>query len=94
MEDATLYSLTSRLELIYLIEELFLVVPFLRRHLDRLHIISGPNNVPRILARVNLDDKRKRLVIGKRQIDNIDNKKEFSPNLCTKLDNRTAKVLK
>ena len=94
MEDATLYSLTSRLELVYLIEELFRVVPFLQPYLKYIHIITGPTKSPRVLARVNVPNKSERLVIGKKQIKNIWNPREFEPRKCSKLDNTTANVLK
>ncbi|KAL7637370.1 UNVERIFIED_CONTAM: hypothetical protein RMT77_012098 [Armadillidium vulgare] len=81
MEEATLYSLKSRLELIYLIEEMLLVSPYLQKVLRKIHLIIPPKN-PFLFVKVNYPKKDKRILYGARN-------EEF----C-KLDNDSAHILK
>ncbi|KAK7018098.1 hypothetical protein SK128_011452, partial [Halocaridina rubra] len=64
VEDAILYSLTSRLELVYLIESLFLKFPGVKKHVSKMHLLTGSRNSPILRARIN-KAKKERLVAGK-----------------------------
>lgn len=78
VDDAVLYSLISRLELIYLIESLFLHCPGLRSYVSKVHLLTGSHNSPVLHAKINKMNKNERLATGK-------NYDKYS-----KLDNRTA----
>lgn len=78
VDDAVLYSLISRLELIYLIESLFLHCPGLRSYVSKVHLLTGSHNSPVLHAKINKINKNERLATGK-------NYDKYS-----KLDNRTA----
>ncbi|XP_042227245.1 transient receptor potential channel pyrexia-like [Homarus americanus] len=91
LEDAILYSLTSRLELVYLTESLFLQCPRLRSYIDKIHvmlgskywpILSGTEKGSILYAQINNPKKRKRLISGENQ--------EFQ----SKLDDDTAECLR
>ncbi|KAK8732563.1 hypothetical protein OTU49_006822 [Cherax quadricarinatus] len=82
MEDSTLYSLTSRLELIYLIESFFLTCPGLGSHIDKVQLLSGDKYKPIIYAQINKHIKKHRLLSGK--------KKEF----LSSLDDHSAECLR
>lgn len=67
VEDATLHSLTSRLELIYLIESLFLRCPGLHSHMEKVQLLSGNKYKPVLYAQMNKHIKKQRLISGKEQ---------------------------
>lgn len=64
VDDARLYSLTSRLELVYLVETFFIKFPYLRRHIGKIQLLLGPDNAPSFLARINKPKKDERLLSG------------------------------
>ncbi|XP_042215207.1 uncharacterized protein LOC121861485 isoform X2 [Homarus americanus] len=82
VDDAKLYSLTSRLELVYLTESLFLSCPGLRSYVDKIHLLSGCKYRPILFAQINKPKKEERLISGKN--------KEF----LSKLDDDTADCLR
>lgn len=67
IDDAQLYSLTSRLELVYLTEFLFLICPGLQSRIDRLQLLSGTKYKPILFAKINKRIKKERLLSGKRE---------------------------
>ncbi|XP_071542183.1 transient receptor potential cation channel subfamily A member 1-like isoform X3 [Panulirus ornatus] len=82
VDDAILYSLTSRLELVYQIESMFLRCPGLQSYVDRLQLLLGTKNQPVLFALINNRVKKQRLLSGK--------SKEYS----SKLDDDTAECLR
>lgn len=82
VEDARLYSLTSRLELVYLVETLFLYCPFLRSRIGRIQLLSGPDNVPSLLVKINNPKRSERLLSGR------------AHNIPSKLDGDTTECLR
>lgn len=62
VEDARLYSLTSRLELVYLVETFFIY--FLRRYVGKIQLLSGPDSAPSLLVKINEPKKGQRLLSG------------------------------
>nr|XP_045591985.1 transient receptor potential channel pyrexia-like isoform X2 [Procambarus clarkii] len=82
VEDAMLYSLTSRLELVYLIESFFLTCPGLQSHINRVQLLSGAKYTPILYAQMNKPIKKQRLLSGKH--------KEFQ----SKLDDYSAECLR
>ncbi|KAK8405198.1 hypothetical protein O3P69_001632 [Scylla paramamosain] len=81
VNDTKLHSLISRLELISTIET-FLNHPYIHPYLGKLKLLSGPNNTPSFLAKINLPKKHKRLLSGLRH---------QTPN---KLNDETAECLR
>ncbi|XP_068240435.1 transient receptor potential channel pyrexia-like isoform X2 [Palaemon carinicauda] len=65
VDDAVLYSLTSRLELVYLIESLFLNVPGMRSYTSKVQLLTGSHNSPVLKAMINKINKGERLLAGK-----------------------------
>ena len=60
IEDANFYSLISRLELIYLVEKLFNITPFLRKHASRF-IMFPCNTATNLIVCVNQPKNKKRV---------------------------------
>uniref|UniRef100_A0A2P2I232 Transient receptor potential cation channel protein painless-like n=2 Tax=Hirondellea gigas TaxID=1518452 RepID=A0A2P2I232_9CRUS len=81
VEDAILYSLKSRLELVYLNEQLFLKLPFLHKLLPRLQVLDNKHR--RLRVKINKLPKSQRVLLG-----------EDGYGTKCKLDNRTAEVLR
>ncbi|XP_064122020.1 uncharacterized protein LOC135226418 isoform X2 [Macrobrachium nipponense] len=65
VDDAVLYSLTSRLELVYLIESLFLNFPGMRSYTSKVQLLTGSHNSPVLQATINKAKKGERLLSGK-----------------------------
>nr|XP_027222943.1 transient receptor potential channel pyrexia-like [Penaeus vannamei] len=65
VSDAALYSLLARLELVYLIESMFLWCPGLQRLSSRLRLLTGPHNTPFLYAKINKRRKGERLESGR-----------------------------
>lgn len=69
VSDAALYSLLARLELVYLIESMFLWCPGLQRLSSRLRLLTGPHNTPFLYAKINKRRKGERLESGRSRED-------------------------
>lgn len=82
VDDAKLYSLTSRLELVYLVETFFLRCPFVRSFMGNVQLLSGPGNAPSLKVRMNDHKKNQRLLSGR------------DHNTRSKLDNDSTECLR
>ncbi|KAK3883759.1 hypothetical protein Pcinc_011933 [Petrolisthes cinctipes] len=98
VDDAELYSLMSRLELVYLIEAVLLwclskcYTSVLKSHLGSLQLLSGHRYSCRLLAKINRTEKKQRLLVGKISEDRSKFVEENpSPS---KLDDTTAQCLR
>ncbi|KAK4294867.1 hypothetical protein Pmani_032534 [Petrolisthes manimaculis] len=98
VDDAELYSLMSRLELVYLIEAVLLWclskcdTSVLKSPLGSLQLLSGDRYSCRLLAKINRTEKKQRLLVGKIIEDRSKLKEEnLSPS---KLDDTTAQCLR